>query len=129
MGTSHSGPQAGIVRDTVSVVILAIATFTSLAVWVEPTPTWRLVPTPGSDREATEEDKHAEKPHDLGEVATAPEARETSQASAVDAASAAHPLDRSHLWDALVHLIDKSLTGFLIGREVYRDDDPRSVAA
>lgn len=65
----------------------------------------------------------------VGAVTSAPTAGETSQAGVVDAASAAHPLDRSHLWDALVHLNDKSLTGSLIGQEVDRDDDPRSVAA
>ncbi len=129
MRTRRSGPRAMIVRNTVGAVILAIATVTLLAACVEPTPTWRPVPTPSSGSDYAEEDNHAEEPHDLGEVTPAPVAGETSQASAVEAASAAHPLDRSHLWDALVHLIDKSPTGSLIGREVYRDDDPRSVAA
>lgn len=87
MTARRSGPRS--LRNTVTAAILAIATLTTLAACVDEAPAPPPSSTPSNGTDTTEEDNAVEEVHDHGEVTPVPEAGGTSQASAIDAATAA----------------------------------------
>jgi len=75
-------------RSTAAAIILAVATVTALSACVDQAPPPAPTAQPTNEG-TTEQDNHAEEPHDDGEVTPAPEAAGQSQAAAIAAATAA----------------------------------------
>lgn len=112
MRTGHAASQA-IVRNTLSAFILATAMVTTLTACVDQAPNPASTSTASNTSGTTDQDNHAEEPHDDGEVTAAPEAGGDSQSNAVDAASAAleafarPALDYDTWWSELLPLLSE----------------------